>query len=150
MSDPQQAAIAEYLKQLAELARQRSEIEKRFSLVEKATRAIIDLVDDEQEQLRLMAQLDDIARPAGLSNAVRQALRDAGSKGMTPMEVRDAVGFHVHGHSNPLASVHTVLKRLAKSPDVIASEVDGKTVYRWVSPRTRTFQRMMRGIAAKK
>src|SRR5713101_896903 len=114
MADPHNAAIDAYLKEIAELAKQQSAIEHRRLRVEKAARAMIDVLDDEEEQLRYMELLDDLVRPAGLTHAIRGLLQAAGRTGLTPMEVRDGARVALFGYSNPSASVHTVLKCLAR------------------------------------
>jgi hypothetical protein len=54
---------------------------------------------------------------------------------MTPVEVRDALvnsGFDLSAYSNPLAAIHTILKRLTKTEDVRPAIIDGdQTVYQW-------------------
>lgn len=72
------------------------------------------------------------------TEACREILYVAG-KPLTPIEVRDeleATVFDLAGQANPLASIHTILKRLVKSGDAKAIETaSGKTAYAWNSPR---------------
>ena len=133
MGTPEHTVIGDYLKQLIDLAKQRAEIEKRTALIEKAVRALIDLVDEEDERLRLLEILDEVARPAGLTNAISNQLEKAGRAKLTPKETRDLVAPLLFGHSNPLASVHTVLKRLARSGKARLTEKDGEPAYEWIA-----------------
>jgi triphosphoribosyl-dephospho-CoA synthetase len=135
MSTPEQTVVANYLKQFAELARKKSEIESRMRQVERTCQGIIDLVDDEVEQKRLLEDFDEVVRPAGLTNAIRQALEIMAGNPVTPKDVRIMVAPYVEGHANPLASVHTVLKRLAKTDDVQLTEKNGAPAYRWARTR---------------
>jgi hypothetical protein len=53
---------------------------------------------------------------------------------MTARGIRDSLavsGYNLEQHSNPLASIHGVLKRLAERGDVEQLEAEGKTRYRW-------------------
>ena len=55
--------------------------------------------------------------PYGLTEACKTSLRCAGAP-MTPVEVRDrlqSTGFDIARYSNPLAAIHTVLRRLTES-----------------------------------
>ena len=57
----------------------------------------------------------------GLTDACRVVLKNAG-RAMTPMDVRDrleAIGFDLTKYTNSLAAVHTVLKRLNESKEVL-------------------------------
>ena len=56
----------------------------------------------------------------GLTEACRMVLRNAGEP-LTALEVRDrliAVGVGMDRYSNPLASIHTVLKRMREAGEV--------------------------------
>jgi hypothetical protein len=70
----------------------------------------------------------------GLTDACRVVLKNAG-RAMTPMEVRDrlqAIGFDLDRYTNSLAAVHTVLKRLNQSQEVLFVEhPSGKVACEW-------------------
>jgi hypothetical protein len=60
----------------------------------------------------------------GLTDACRVVLKNAG-QAMTAMEVRDrleSIGFDLAKYANSLAAVHTVLKRLNQSQEVLFVE----------------------------
>jgi hypothetical protein len=80
---------------------------------------------------------------------VRSALHAASGAPLTPREVRDIVPMFLIGHSNPLASVHTVLKRLARTDDVEATAKDGNVAYRWIDRRRSRFARALVSATAK-
>jgi hypothetical protein len=149
MTTPEEEQIRKYLHQLLDLALEKKEIEKKSSLLEKAVRALIDLVPGENEQLGLLEALDEIVRPAGLTNAVRSALHTAAGTPLTPREVRDIVPMFLVGHSNPLASVHTVLKRLSRTDDVEATTKEGNVAYRWVDRRRNRLARAFASVNVK-
>ena len=56
----------------------------------------------------------------GLTEACKTSLRCAAAP-MTPLEVRDrlqSTGFDINRYSNPLAAIHTVLRRLTESGEI--------------------------------
>ena len=76
----------------------------------------------------------------GLTEACKTSLRCAKAP-MTPLEVRDrlqAVGFDINRYSNPLAAIHTVLRRLTESGEARrrASRSKGVT-YEFIAPAPR-------------
>ena len=67
--------------------------------------------------------------PFGLTDACRVTLRCAAGP-MTAVEVRDrlqATGVDLGRYANPLAAIHTVLRRLAESGEAAISEADETT-----------------------
>ena len=62
----------------------------------------------------------------GLTDAVRVVLRGAPHP-MTPTEIRDrleAIGFDLVKYTNSLAAIHTVLKRLNESKEILFVELE--------------------------
>src|SRR5262249_25621978 len=62
---------------------------------------------------------------AGITDAVRAVFEPG--LGFTPVEVRSALrrkGFKIDEYKNPLASIHTILKRLGKSGELSAWQDD--------------------------
>jgi hypothetical protein len=138
MPTPEEDQIRNYLHQLLDLTLQKKEIEKKAGRLERAVRALIDLVPEEEQQFRLLEALHEVAPPAGLTDAIRNQLIKAGSAKLTPKEARTQVAPLLLGHSNPLASVHTVLKRLEKSGQARLTEKNGEPAYEWVNPKQGT------------
>jgi hypothetical protein len=65
--------------------------------------------------------------PWGLTDACRTILRNA-ARPLTAIEVRDrlaSIGFDLGRYANPLAAIHTVLKRLTAAGDVSAGDRRG-------------------------
>ncbi|HEX2343778.1 MAG TPA: hypothetical protein VHI98_25130 [Vicinamibacterales bacterium] len=73
----------------------------------------------------------------GLTDACRSALR-ASLAGLTAGDVRERIrglGIDLDSYSNPLASIHIVLKRLVASGEAFTYRGrDGKPVYAWKRP----------------
>ncbi len=73
----------------------------------------------------------------GLTDACRSVLR-AKLGGLMPLEVKaglETMGLDLSTYSNPLASIHAVLKRLAKAGEVLKlKNRQKKTLYVWKHP----------------
>lgn len=73
----------------------------------------------------------------GLTDAIRRVLANSNPKRLTPVGVRTglaAIGFQTQS-KNILPSIHTVLKRLEKSNEIVSkTEEDGRTWYSWNGP----------------
>lgn len=144
-STHRQEAIEEYLHDLAVLARQREEIDGKINLIERAIRGMLgawaadsgvdsSLLEKEWDWER---RLKAVVGPSsiGLTEAVRRAVWEAKPPGITARQVRDVVISKyqiLQGYSNPLAAVHTVLRRLCRGIDDIEqiTREDGETIYR--------------------
>jgi hypothetical protein len=94
--------------------------------------------DEREEELDKLAQL--VAGPPGFTDSVRNALRNNPSYSANAVGVRDMLmkaGFDMSGYSNPLASIHTILKRLAQRGEVSITVVSGEPFYRWKADMPR-------------
>lgn len=74
----------------------------------------------------------------GLADACRTVLRNA-KVPMTPTDVRDrlaGIGFDLGAYANPLAAIHTTLKRLAEAEELKIAVISpsGKLAYLWHQP----------------
>lgn len=77
----------------------------------------------------------------GLTDAIRMALKAHGGA-LNAQQVKvqiERLGFNTAKYTNALASIHTVLKRLAIKGELDdAATSDGKTAYRWIAKQTIT------------
>lgn len=116
------------------LSKTRSELER---LRERRARIDSEIAKLEQIEIALCGVAEPAQQDAALSsltNAVRTALKTA-SQPMAPTEVRDkmvAMGFDSESYSQFLASVHVVLKRLAKKQEVFEFAFGDCKKYWWV------------------
>jgi hypothetical protein len=74
----------------------------------------------------------------GLTDACRAVLRSA-KEPMTPADVRDrlaGIGVELGGYANPLAAIHTTLKRLVEAEELTITALgpSGKLAYVWRQP----------------
>jgi hypothetical protein len=91
--------------------------------------------------------------PLGLADACRMVLRNA-DEPLTPTAVRDrltAAGLELDRYANPLAAIHTTLKRLAETGDVEILDTDPASRVAYVhrprpaQPRPSTHKPARRG-----
>ena len=119
---------------------------RHYEAADEARRAALREMVKAQAAIRAIYALatDEPLEFSGtLADACRQVYRTS-TEPMTPVEARNAIvalGYNLTQHKNPLASIHSVLKRLAKSGDlkhVTASVTDDdgttidKAAYQWV------------------
>ena len=72
-----------------------------------------------------------------LTDAAKDALYYASPKGLPAIQVKDLMevrGFDFSAFPNPLASVHSTLRRLTSQGEIAALTNKGATEYRWNGP----------------
>src|SRR5262245_53771081 len=117
------AAVREYEKLLAE----RAALDGRLAQLQHSIAALTRLCGYEPTV------------PLGLTDACRLVLKNA-TQPLTALEVRDqlmSIGVDLGKHSNPLASIHTVLKRLHNAGELSERDRDNpssRTAYVFALP----------------
>jgi hypothetical protein len=142
---------------LAQLVRQRDELQNQISAIQQTIRGLLMLRDaavaDDGEArgdpswvatamlAKSSISADEVADamripeiippPAKLTDLCRSAVKASG-KAMSATEVKTEVelrGFDFSQYqSNPLSSLHTVLRRI---PGIAHQRIDGKSLYEW-------------------
>ena len=148
LTDSEKQTLNQYLAQLKSATVERNKLTQRIRRLEDAARSILAMTEDEEDIKSYQGRLVDIIEPTGFTGAICKVLQAANGKAMTAVEVRDAlpsVGFLLSGYSNPLATVHTILRRLVENPflyNIEAGTKEERTAYRWVG----IGERMVRDI----
>lgn len=129
-------AAIDGIKEVERLAKQRRELDDQISKVSRLIAANISMLPEE-EQAEYTAALTDTVPTTGLSDAILRVLR---GKFLSPIGVREALiegGYDLSSHVNPLASIHTTLKRLFAARRIDVKQFpDGKLFYgRWEGDR---------------
>jgi hypothetical protein len=127
-------AIEEQLKEIQSLVSQRDKIQARITKLGTSVRALADLLDDSGEQRRFLAILDIVSKPIGLTEAIKNVMRNSGR--LTAMAVRDKLTeshFPMSSYSNPLGAVYTTLARLQDQGFINKPTA---TEYEWGTPKT--------------
>jgi hypothetical protein len=116
--------------ELAELEDERAKIDRRISELQQGIVGLSALAPAEAGSDKPQSMMDVLAgvgADTGLTDATRMITSSFGFP-MTPKQVRDALlhlGYDLGGYSNILASLHTIMKRLTKSGELI-NVVDDK------------------------
>ena len=127
------AALDAALREYERLLQQKAELDARLAQVAESVGTLS----------RLCGYTPTVAY--GLTEACKTSLRCAGAP-MTPLEVRDrlqSTGFDINKYSNPLAAIHTVLRRLTESGEIRrrpASRSKG-VAYEFRAPEARVIPR---------
>jgi hypothetical protein len=131
LMDPSNAvrdAIAALEREEKELLDQHQRTEVRLTQVRTAKAALVALENEEP-----------IEFDGKLADAARIALKSVGRRSLTPTEVRDAVkalGYNIEKHTNQMAAVHSVLKRLHEANEAGVKELPqapGQRRYYWAA-----------------
>jgi hypothetical protein len=114
--DPLQNAEAE----LERLTRERDEIEAKIAVI--------------RQTIEILGPVYADQRTEGMTERIRQALMAKPDVGISPKVVRmhlEQGGFDLSGYSNPMATIHTILKRLVSDDGQFRSmpTPDGAAVY---------------------
>jgi hypothetical protein len=106
-------------------------IERKVTDLRDLIRATANFLPD-QERANELVLLDMVKHPSNITEAVRMALFIARGTGerLTPTDIRQRAeqrGFNFSEYTNPLASIHTILRRMKDSnpPEVEVDESDG-------------------------
>lgn len=117
--------------ELAKLYEQRQSLEVEIAKQQQRVSALAVLADEVDQTFERMG--------LGLTAACRAAFRAAGSRGLMPTELRDSLkrmGFALDKYTNPMASIHAVIRRLEEKGEIRNrvhdkyEDVD-KSVYQW-------------------
>lgn len=124
--------------ELESLVKLKAEIERKIEAVTKSIEILKPQYAQECDPSRLLnlSVMMSGVNNLGITEAVQWALTTS-PDGLSPTQVRDLLigqGYSVRGE-NPMATVHTVLKRLAARPDgsVVVGTQCGKTLYKYVA-----------------
>jgi hypothetical protein len=113
--------------------KKRDEALRELSRLAELIRATVKMLTPEQRAKcdALLERID--RRPAGLTTSIRLCFAAAEKEWLTPVEIRDMLkgtGFNFESYkANPLASIHTTLKRMVRG-EVECKTAGGEKVYR--------------------
>jgi chorismate mutase len=143
--DEQDAHVRQVVKQaheeLMQLLRQRAELMKRIGSLKQTISGLANLFGNtvlSDDLLDLVGEPRDRKRQAGFTNACRKVLMEADR----PLSARDVcqkieekVPLLLARHREPLASVTTVLNRLASYGEAEAVVANGRRAWQWAAER---------------
>lgn len=134
--------FSEHLEKYTELADQQRRTQSEIENVTEMLKASFNMMSaEEQSQFvdtltRVLEQA--VKRELGLTEATRNLLESNRKEWFNAVKVRDRLkeaGFDFSGYtSNPLASVHAVLKRFKRTEVKTRESAPGNKEYRWIKP----------------
>jgi hypothetical protein len=113
----------------AELERQFEGVETQIAVLQRTVNFLAPLVGEEPTPAVP-------SEGAGMTDSVREILRKS-PEPLTASEIRDALermGFDMKSYSNPLATIHTVLRRLTEADEVETTHGMMSSGKRYVMP----------------
>ncbi len=120
--------------QLKKVVAERDKLNSRIEQLADYIRASANFLPD-TERAKEIEKLDRlVAGPPGFTDSVRNVLRNTPRCSATAIGVRNMLiesGYDLSQYTNPLASIHTILKRLVKSGEVEGTVRDGELYYQW-------------------
>ena len=117
--------LEDLLNQESELERRLTETRGRSEALGKSAQALAGLLGEYEEE-----------ESVGITDAIRKIV-GYGEYVWQPIAVRDRLQreeFPLDKYQNPLAVIHTTLKRLEGQGEVKAVEKNGKIYYKWIEP----------------
>lgn len=131
MKDQYRRTFLAVRRELMALSNERKRIDARIAKLEPLVEGLRAFYETEAvKKTKSKEQL------LGMTDAVRNALEKAATP-MSATEIRERMerwGFDFSSYTNPLASIHTILKRLIVSQEIkVVLHARGKKKYRWVT-----------------
>ena len=124
--DGVRSELEDVLNEELKIERRLMKLRERSEALGKAAQGLAGLVGEDQEEESI-----------GITDSIRKILRDGSDHIWKPTAVRvrlKSEGFLLEKYQNPLAVIHTTLKRLEEQGEVETIKNDGKTFYKWVEP----------------
>src|ERR1700676_51263 len=121
--------------ELRDLCKQRKYIEMRMVNVNLALGSLARELDKEEQEEVLREVAAARRKPAGLTEAISESLRQMLHSKLSADEVREWLekeGFDLSEYSQPLATISVTLGRLAKSRRVKATRKGRNVTYQWI------------------
>jgi hypothetical protein len=110
----------EMLAKLREVTLVNRETAKQITEYTNAIRALAQVHEDEDVRNEYLAALDELAGNPGFADAIRSVLKTGAA--MTPKHIRDMIvltnKMDLSAYSNPMASIHTTLRRMKDVEEV--------------------------------
>jgi hypothetical protein len=118
---PIRKTMDEMLAKLKTAIQVRAEVEQQIAEFTDAIKALAKVIDDEEVAASYLISLDEVSGKPGFLDAIRYVLRTH-SGGLTPTEIRSWITISkkmdLSSYTNPMASVHTTLRRMKDSDEV--------------------------------
>jgi len=131
----------EMLEKLAEATKVYREAEKSVTEYTNAIRALAQVCEDEDTKNEYLLRLEELSGKQGFVDAIRAVLGNHMT--MTPIAIKQMIiltkKMSLSDYSNPMASIHTTLRRMKESGEVEETKnIKGEKAYRLNTPKLKT------------
>lgn len=137
MQTPFEQTMNELFQKLEAAAKRRVEADIQITSNSAAIRALAGTCEDEGKKTGYLVRLDEICGKPGFKDVVLSVL-NAHPKGLTPKGIRSWIlmgeKMDLSGYSNPLASIHTTLRRMDGKEVEEFTNKEGENAWR-IKPR---------------
>jgi hypothetical protein len=130
------------------------ETEKHAAGLIAAIKSLAGVCEDEEIKTSYLLALEEISGKPGFADAIRSVLREHahGRNPLTPTDIKTWIGvgkkMDLSGYSNVMASIHTTLRRLKDSGEVVeVPNEKGERAYCW---KVSEAERVMREAVGRK
>jgi len=142
---PLDQTMSELFLRLTKALEQKNTAQIEIDRVSEAIRSLAYAYEDPRQTTAFMEMLAEAGTRVGFASAIRSVLA-LHKKGLTAKQVRDAIQdgeiMDLSGYSNPLASIHTTLRRLVEQGEAAPFEGgSGETSYRLSDPAIERIER---------
>jgi hypothetical protein len=130
-------AIDDMMAKLTDAIRINRESEKAVREYTDAIRALAQVCEDEETKTNILLALEDISGKPGFMDAIRSILRERSRLPLTATDIKSWIvmgnKLELSSYSNPMASIHTTLRRLKEKNEIEEVTNDkGERAYRWI------------------
>lgn len=125
---PYRKQINHALRELVEWGKRKKEADRQMAKLRSLIVANANMLPDDEREKLIAVSVE--ASAFGMTDSIRSVFRDSHPAGLTPTQVRDKLtdnGFDLSTQANPMASIHSVIKRLLTAEEIEPVD-DG---YRW-------------------
>jgi hypothetical protein len=118
------AELIELKERRSSLEMEKSEIDAKVHALVKTIKALAPMIgsDEEQKLLEFLAGLGDTSSGVGITDRIRAILRTTSAAQLSASEIKEELqlsGWDIAKYSNALSTIHTILKRLIESDEVV-------------------------------
>lgn len=129
--------MAQLKRDLAQAVKERDIADRKIERLTAAIGGLAGACEDPEEQTRHLEDLNDVVGRVGFRDAILRVLGNHSN--MSAVEIKDAISvsgwINFADYSNPMASIHTTLRRLKESGKVeVVESADGEKGFRLNGP----------------
>jgi hypothetical protein len=131
--EPYRKQVEFLLQEMAEWNQKKTIAEQEMAKIEQLIHGNLGMIPPNERQA-FLEELEQ-SSPSGITDRVRLAYKTVYPKGLTPMQLRDSLtasGVSLSHYSNPMSTIHSVVRRLLAAREIEPNGDPDIGGYRWV------------------